>query len=61
MYAFDNKDSSMVINQVYTSEFFLDYDTLLLGGKPEIITSKAWADRLEHMHDAYDTTQHTVQ
>ncbi|KAG9587540.1 hypothetical protein KCU77_g9047, partial [Aureobasidium melanogenum] len=60
MYAFDNKDSSLLIDQVYTPEIHLDYDNLLLGGKPEVITSKAWADRLEHMHDAYDTTQHTV-
>lgn len=61
MYAFDNKDSTMLIDQVYAPEIHLDYDTLLLGGKPEVITSKAWADRLEHMHDTYDTTQHTVQ
>ncbi|KAG9518833.1 hypothetical protein KCU93_g8323, partial [Aureobasidium melanogenum] len=60
MYAFENKDSSLLIDSVYTPEIYLDYDTLLLGGKPEVITSKAWADRLEHMHDAYDTTQHTV-
>ncbi|KAG9858932.1 hypothetical protein KCU98_g279, partial [Aureobasidium melanogenum] len=60
MYAFDNNNSSLLIDQVYTPEIHLDYDTLLLGGKPEIISSKAWADRLEHMHDAYDTTQHTV-
>lgn len=56
MYAFDNKDSSLLIDQVYTSEIHLDYDTLLLDGKPEVTTSKAWAERLKHMHDAYDHT-----
>lgn len=61
MHSFDTKDSSTLINLVYTSEFYLDYDQKLLSGQSEATSSVAWAKRLEHMHDPYDTTQHIIQ
>lgn len=61
MLAFDERAIETLINQVYTPEITLNYDPLLLGGKPEKVPSETWAKRLEHMHDHYDTTQHIIQ
>lgn len=36
MHSFDTKDSSTLINQVYTSELYLDYDQKLLNGQQKL-------------------------
>ena len=60
MFSIDTKASSTIINSVYASEVYLDYDPLL-GGSPELISSEDWAKRLEQIHDPYDSTQHLIQ
>jgi hypothetical protein len=60
MHCFDTRASSILIESVYAPEINLDYDPLLYG-KPEVISSEAWAKRLEKIHDPYDSIEHIIQ
>ncbi len=60
MHGFDMRATSTLIDSVFAPEVQLDYDPFL-GGSPEVLSNEAWAKRLEHMHDEYESTQHIVQ
>ncbi|KAJ5691616.1 hypothetical protein N7488_012351 [Penicillium malachiteum] len=60
MHLFDTGATAETINSVYTAEIHLDYDELL-GFSPGVISSEAWAKRLDQIHTPFEETQHVIQ
>lgn len=63
MFAFDHRLplTPTLVNQVYTPRITINYPTRLIGTGAEEMSSHVWAERLEHFHDEYDTTEHIIQ
>lgn len=63
MFAFDHHLplTKTLIEQVYTSNITINYPKRLIGSGAEEMTSQIWAERLEHFHNEYDTTEHIIQ
>jgi hypothetical protein len=63
MFAYDHRLplTPTLINQVYTPDITINYPKRLIGSGSEEMSSQTWAERLEHFHDEYDTTEHIIQ
>ncbi|PCH01082.1 Hypothetical protein PENO1_044650 [Penicillium occitanis (nom. inval.)] len=63
MFAYDHRLPLIptLVNQVYTPSITINYPRRLIGNGKEEMTSQTWAERLEHFHDGFDSTEHVIQ
>lgn len=63
MFAYDHRLplTQTLVQQVYTESITINYPRRLIGNGSEEMSSHAWAAKLEHFHDEYDTTEHIIQ
>jgi hypothetical protein len=63
MFAYDHRLPLIptLVNQVYTPNITINYPRRLIGNGKEEMTSQTWAERLEHFHDGFDSTEHVIQ
>lgn len=63
MFAYDHRLplTPTLVNQVYTPSITINYPRRLIGNGKEEMTAQTWAERLEHFHDGFDSTEHIIQ
>jgi hypothetical protein len=63
MFAYDHRLplTPTLVEQVCTPTITINYPKRLIGNGPEEMSSLTWAERLEHLHDEFDTTEHIIQ